>query len=368
MSNEKKIRDLMARLVSMAPEPPPYPEETPMVRHVTKKERRPALVFVGAAALVVLLAIPLLLMTGGEDPVVAGSSTTTSTTVLDTSTSQPPAPSTTSTVGEATTTTAQPIGGTIWTGVVYLYQEPENSFLGNPALVPLVLEVTAEPGTFSDHSEFTSALGILAETGRGLPDRFGNAIPPDVRVVDWALEDGMVRADMNEAFLDGAGGLLADTTMLNQLIYTLTWMDADASVEFTVQGQPVEAFGSEGISLLEPVDRDTFIDELHLIFLTQPISQFENVYAVSGRANVYEATLTWQILDGAGEVVHDEFTTASCGTGCWGEFGVGVDADLIVPGESSVRLLTYSAEDGSPTNIITVPIPEDGIWQLYAGE
>lgn len=333
-----------------------------MARHVTKKERRPALVFVGAAALVVLLALPLLLMTGEEDPVVAGSSTTTSTTSPGSSTSEPTA-STTTSVPE--TTTSEPAEGSVWTGVVYLYQEPENSFGGNPALIPLALEVTADPGTFSDHTEFTWALGVLAEAGTELPDGFGNAIPSDVRVVDWALEDGTVRADMNEAFLDGAGGLLADTTMLNQLIYTLTWMDADASVEFTVDGQPVEAFGSEGISLLEPVDRDTFIDALHVIFLTQPISEFENVYAVNGRANVFEANLTWQILDGSGEVVHEEVTMASCGSGCWGEFGIGVDADLIVPGESSVHLLTYSAEDGSPTNAITVPIPEDG-WQLSA--
>ena len=367
MSNEKKIRDLMARLASMSPEPPPYPEETPMARQVTKKERRPALVFVGAAALVALLAVPLLLMTGGEDPVLAGSSTTTSTTLPDTSTSQPPAPTTTTTIIE-TTTTSLTAEESVWTGVVYLYQEPENSFIGNPALVPLTLEVTADPGTLRDQADFTRALGALAETGTALPDRFGNAIPADVRVLDWSLEDRTVRADMNEAFLDGAGGLLADTTMLNQLIYTLTWMEPDAAVEFTVQGEPVEAFGSEGISLLEPVDRETFIDELHLIFLTQLISEFEHVYAVSGRANVFEATLTWQLLDGAGEMVHEEFTTASCGTGCWGEFGFGVDADLIVPGESSIRLLTYSAEDGSPTNMITIPIPEDGIWKLNTGE
>lgn len=344
-----------------------------MVRHITKKERRPALVFVGAAALVVLLAFPLLLMTGGEDPVVAGSSTTTSTTSPGSSTSEPIA-STSTTIIETTTsmpegtTTPEPIEESVWTGVIYLYQEPENSFVGNPSLVPLVLEVTASPGTFGEHTEFTRVLGALAGAGTELPDGFGNAIPVEVRVVDWAIEDGMVRADMNEAFLDGAGGLLADTTMLNQLIYTLTWMDPDASVEFTVGGQPVDAFGSEGISLLEPVDRETFIDELHVIFLTRPISDFENIYTVEGRANVFEATLTWQLLDGAGEVVHEEFTTASCGTGCWGEFGFGVDAGLIVPGESSVRLLTYSAEDGSPTNIITVPIPEDGIWKLNAEE
>lgn len=373
MSKEKKIRELMARLVSMSPEPPPYPEETPMVRHVTKKERRPALVFAGAAAVVVLLAVPLLLMTGGEGPVVAGSSTTTSTTSPGSSTSDPVS-STTTTIIETTTTTPESsttsvaAQGSVWRGVVYLYQQPENSFAGNPALVPLTLEVTAGAGVFGDDTTFTHALGVVAEAGTGLPDGFRNSIPPEVRVVDWALEDGTVRADMNEAFLDGAGGLLADTTMLNQLIYTLTWTEPDASVEFTVGGRPVEAFGSEGISLLEPVDRETFIDELHVIFLTRPVSEFEHIYAVEGRANVFEATLTWQLMDGAGEVVHEEFTTASCGTGCWGEFGFGVDADLIVPGESSIRLLTYSAEDGSPTNMITVPVPEGGIWKLNAEE
>lgn len=366
MSQERKIRQLMARLVSMSPEPPPYPEQTPVVADRGQRKPSPALVFTVAAALVAMLGLPMLLFTGGEPPIVAGSSTTTSATLPSSTTSQPPAPSTTTTP-TPTTTTSEPIDGTVWTGVVYLYQEPENSFVGNPALVPLVLEVAAEPGTFNDHSEFTGALGVLADAGTALPDGFENAIPPDVRVVDWALENGSVRAEMNEAFLDGAGGLLADTTMLNQLIYTLTWMDAGASVEFTVDGQAVQAFGSEGISLAEPVDRETFIDELSPIFLTHPISEFESAYTVNGFANTFEASLTWQVLDGAGDVIHEEFTTASCGTGCWGEFGVGVDSDLIVPGESSIRLLTHSAEDGSPTNVITVPIPEEGRWQLSAG-
>lgn len=344
-----------------------------MVRHVTKKQRRPALVFVGAAALVVLLAVPLLLMTGGEDPIVAASSTTTSTTSPDPSTTGPMS-STTTTIVDTTTstpetsTTSNAVERSVWTGVVYLHQEPENSFAGNPALVPLTLEISADAGTFGADTTFTDALGALAAAGTGLPDGFGNSIPPDVQVMELTVEDGTVRADMNEAFLEGAGGLLADTTMLNQLIYTLTWMEPDASVEFTVDGQPVEAFGSEGISLLDPVDRETFIDELHVIFLTRPISEFEHIYAVEGRANVFEATLTWQLLDEAGEVVHEEFTTASCGTGCWGEFGFGVDADLIVPGDSSIRLLTYSAEDGSPTNMITIPIPQDGIWKLTTEE
>lgn len=108
MSNEKKIKDLMARLVAMTPDPPPYPEEIPMARHPERRKKsRPALVFAGAAALVVALAVPLLLFSGGNGPV-AGETTTTSTA---NAVSTAPAPTTTTqdpttTTAPATTTTS----------------------------------------------------------------------------------------------------------------------------------------------------------------------------------------------------------------------------------------------------------------------
>jgi hypothetical protein len=58
---------------------------------------------------------------------------------------------------------------------------------------------------------------------------------------------------------------------------------------------------------------------------------------------------------------------ATCGTGCWGDFTVEIDADLIIAGETSIRLLTFSAEDGSPRDVVTVPIPADGIWTMTVG-
>ncbi len=339
-----------------------------MVRHVAKKERRPALVFVGAAALVVLLAVPLLLMNRGEDPVVAGTSTTTSTTSPETSTT---APATTSTSEPSTTTTTTTPVAVDVSGIVYLFTAPENSFGGNPALVPVPVTVQVF-GASEEDVDFFTAWQWVVEGREGLPGDLETSVPASVRVESTSVEGDMIVANMNEAFLAGAAepGLLSDMTMLNQLIYTLTSTDPEASVLFTVNGEPVEAYGSEGLDLTEPVDRETFRDDhLHVINLTSPVSQQDNgSYLVEGIANVFEASLTWQILDGAGEVVHEDFTTASCGTGCWGEFAVEVDADLIVPGESSVRLLTYSAEDGSETNMITVPIPEDGIWQFNVGE
>lgn len=326
-----------------------------------KKSPSPVLVFLGAAAVVALLAIPVLLFTGGEDPEVVA--TTATTTVPETTTTQA---ATTTTPVESTTTTPST---TTWSGVVSLYQSPDNSFLGNPALVPVSLVLTGGPDS---DAPFTQALAAVGAEFAELSHPLSNAIPPGVQIVGMSTTtvDGteVLVVDMSEAFLDGAGGLLADTTMLNQLIYTLTIGEgADEGILFTVGGEPIEAFGSEGLVLTDPVDRQSFISELNPIFLTEPILELEHVYLVAGLANVFEASLMVQVLDGNAEVVHEEPVLASCGSGCWGEFGIGVASELITPGESSIRLLTYSAEDGSPQDSITIPIPATGVWELSVG-
>ena len=362
MSYEKKIKDLMARLTSMSPEPPPYPEETPLARHQEPRRSRPALVFVGAAVLVIALAVPLLMFTGGGEPDLIA--TTTTTTVPATSTTL--LPETTTTTTSVTTTVPEGAVESVG-GVVFLVQSPENSFTGDPALVPIGLEVIGRE-IFDGEPDMLDAVAALEAHGGELPDGLENTIPVDVLVVDRTESDGVIVADMTPAFVEGAGGQLADTTMLNQIIYTLTSDAPDSQVLFTVGGEPVEAFGSEGLVLTEPVGRETFIDSLNVIFLTEPLIEVENVWVVTGRANTFEAALTVQVLDSQGNVVHEEPTQASCGTGCWGEFGVGVDSDFVVPGESAIRLLTYSAEDGSPANVITVPIPAGGVWSVTVGD
>lgn len=362
MSYEKKMKDLLGRLVAMTPEPPPYPEETPMAQHRAEKSRRPAFAFVAAAALVALLAVPLLLFTGGEDPVLGGSTTTTSATVPSTSTTLG---QTTTTEGGTTTSTTDGTDTTqpvleVWSRPVYLYQSPENSFVGNPALVPIWVEVSP----LSPDAGFTDAFRAMATN---LPPGLENAIPAGVSIVGLQLEADHWVADMNEAFLAGAGGLLGDFTMLNQLIYTITEGATVDQVRFTVGGEPVGAFGSEGIDLTEPVGRDDFLDQLHVINLTAPIAQVEDGWRIAGVANVFEATLVVNVIDSSGAVTHEEFVTASCGTGCWGDFELTLAPDTIVPGESSVRLFQYSAQDGSIVDAVTVAIPEGGNWRVAGG-
>jgi len=230
--------------------------------------------------------------------------------------------------------------------------------------VPIEVAVVDPSSQLSGTDPFTVP---LAAVGDDLPPGLENAIPGDVQVLSIGESSDTIVADMSQPFLEGAGGLLADVTMLNQIIYTLTQDDPDKEVQFTVNGRPVEAFGSEGMVLTDPVNRDSFLTESALIFLTEPILEVENVYVVSGRSNTFEAMLMVQVIDGEGNRIHEEPVQATSGSGTWGEFGVGVASDLVTPGETSIQLFEYSAEDGSMVNVITVPVFEEGGWSITLG-
>lgn len=358
--DDQRMKDLADRLVAMSPEPPPFPEETTVTQPTNgSKQRSPVLMFAGAAAIVIVLAlIPILLLRGGGEVVPLG--TTTTSTVPSTQSSEPVVTSTT--VPETTTTLvlAEPAEA-----VVYLVQSPENSFTGNPALV--AFEGVVMPGAEPMHAALP---GLYALTFPSLvtPKGFENMVPAAVDILGLTMGEHMVTVDMNEAFLEGAGGLLADFTMLNQLIYTATQFDETGSVLFTVEGQPVTAFGSEGLNLSDPVGRDAFLDQLNSILVTFPVQGEDGVpLVVSGVANVFEANVSYEVLDADGNVVEEGFTMATCGTGCWG--GYSFEVQYAFSGEETVRVFWHSAEDGSPSDVVTVPIlwNDDDGWDLVTG-
>jgi spore germination protein GerM len=364
MSYEKKIREMMDRLAAMSPEPPPYPEEMTTARPGAQKSRRPALAFATAAALVAILAIPLLLFTGEGEPIGADSTTTTVTTTIATTSTTASGETTTT---QATTTTSSVTPLTL-DGIVFLYQEPEASFMNNPALIPVPVRVRAHG---FEELDFLTAWQMVIEGRVGLPDGLSTSVPADVTVESTRVEGDVIVAEMSGTFLEGAGepGLLSDFTMLNQLIYTLTHGSPERSVLFTVGGEPVTMFGTDGLDLSDPVDRESFRQWIHRIHLTEPILPgADGTYTVEGVADVFEAALNVAVIDAQGDEIHEEPVMASCGSGCWGDFSVTLDGALVRPGEFSVRLFTHSAEDGSIVESITVPIPDGGFWEYTVGE
>lgn len=339
MTNEKKLKDLMARMVSMSPQPPDYPEEIEMAKPVNQKRRSPAVIFAVAAVAVLALAIPLALWRGEEPPPLGGG-----TTVPPDQTTQP---------GTETTTTPAPLPVEV-AGVVYLIQDPGNSFTGNPALVPFLVTATDDTGVLSNGSA-VGLLTKLGELGATLPDGFTTVLPDGVEVTELPSDATLPRVialDFNQRFLDGAGGPLADFTMLNQIVYTATQGEPESRVQFTVNGEPIEAFGTDGLTLLEPVGRADFLNEVNPIILVEPVTvDALGLIKVVGRANVFEANVSYRVT---GTDV-EGFDTATCGTGCWGDFDFTLNADHVVGG-SAIEIFVSSAEDGSPTFVVSIPL------------
>lgn len=352
-SDDQRFKELTDRLVAMSPEPPPFPEETIVISQGNNQRRSPMLVFAGAAAVVLLaIGIPFLLLNNGRAPVAAPETSTTTTS--------------TTTVPESSTSSTEPSNPIAEFGVVvYLTQSPENSFKGDPALVPFETFVNAPAGS-DDVAIIKAALELLTNPDFVVPDGFTNSVPPGIDVVEVRRADGADNAviiEMNDKFLEGAGGLLGDFTMLNQLIYTAMRGDIN-EVQFLVNNQQVTQFGSEGLDLSPSVNRETFQENLALIYLTSPIlSNQDGNVVVEGVSNTFEASMSLRVLDAAGGIVHEEFTTATCGSGCWGDFLFVLDPALFETG-TIVQLLEYSAKDGEPSNVITVPYNEGAPWDL----
>ena len=360
-SADKKLRELAERVVAMSPEPPPYPEEVILTTPSSSNRRRsPALVFAGAAGLVLMIGLVAVFigMDRGTDPAV--SPTTVPTTAPTGSTAPVPSTGPSTTVPQATT----------FETMVFLVTDPENSFLGNPALVPFNTSVLL-PGTSPD----PDLLGLSALQLLGAPDRtvepppgFYNAVPQGVEFYGISRRaDGAIVVDVSANFAAGAGGLLADFTMLNQVVYTVTWPDPEATVVFAVDGEVIDVFGSEGLVIGDGVGRTDFLDHLNSIIITAPfILDGDELPMVVGLANVFEATVQMRIIDAdTGEVVHQDFTTATCGTGCWGEFGFSLDINGLEEGQL-VQVYWGSPEDGSDQDVVTYPVgPSGEPWDFF---
>lgn len=185
------------------------------------------------------------------------------------------------------------------------------------------------------------------------------AIPAGTKLLDVELDGKTATIDLSREFESG-GGSLSMQLRVAQLVYTVTQFGGSIpvdSVRFEIEGRPVEALGGEGVVVGKPQERADWLDVAPNIVVTSPRpgDLVTSPAEIAGHANVFEANVNMKIM--AGDLVLAEtFTTATCGNGCWGEFlkRVAFSIDKPTPGE--VHVLTYSAEDGSPQDLIVIPV------------
>ncbi|MGD2052292.1 MAG: Gmad2 immunoglobulin-like domain-containing protein [Acidimicrobiia bacterium] len=339
---DSRIRELTYRLLSMTPETPPFPEE-PMTTLQTPSRgpRRPVLVWAAAmAGALVLVGVPLYLL-GSSDTAEPATTVAASTTTI------PP---------DTSTTVPAVVGTTEFN--VYFFSGEVDGPSGDPGLVAVRRSQAYEGETMDDPvgEALGDAIGSLVIEGPG-DTGFTSAIPARLEGFTVGIEDGIATVDLPAAF-EAGGGTAMMMGRLAQVVFTATQFPEVDGVRFAIDGQVVDVITSEGIVVDRPQTRADYVDLLQPILLDSPAigAVVDSPVTISGMANVFEATLGYEITAADGTVLAEGFTTATCGTGCWGDYRVEVPYTLDAETAASVTVFTDSPQDGSRIDLVTSPV------------
>ncbi len=188
-------------------------------------------------------------------------------------------------------------------------------------------------------------------------------IPSGSKLLGITIDGSVATVDLTGTFESG-GGSASMLGRLAQLVYTATQFPTVDAVRLRLDGQPVESIGGEGVIVGAGLGRADGTDGLPPIFVDGPAwgGAFPSPGRVSGLANVFEAQFQLQVLDGNRRVLAEAPVTASCGTGCWGSFGVTVPYSVAIAQWGTLRVFDPSAKDGTPIDVREYPV-----WLTPAG-
>jgi hypothetical protein len=197
---------------------------------------------------------------------------------------------------------------------------------------------------------------LIAGIPNGAPEDTFTVVPPDTEVLGLTIEKGTARVDLSRDFEDTGMGTTADGLQIPQVVYTLTQFPTVKRVEFLIEGEEVEIIGGHGIEISGRHTRKDFESLLPpiVVFSPYPGQELGTPFTMSGVANVFEATVSYRIRDDSGKVVDKGFTTATCGTGCYGTFSQVIDVDA--EGQVVLEVFESSAEDGRPLHMQRIPL------------
>lgn len=138
---------------------------------------------------------------------------------------------------------------------------------------------------------------------------------PATRVLSVRRANGVIEVDLSADARRANAGSETAARMVQQLVYTVTEvLGATAAVQLLIEGEPAgELWGV--LTWDAPVRRDPPVDVRLLVGIDSPDegATLTSPVTVSGSAAVFEATVPWQVLTPAGQVVEQGTTTTSEG-------------------------------------------------------
>lgn len=272
-------------------------------------------------------------------------------------------------LGATPPTTLSPDGEGIATEIViYLMSDDPTATVPGPFLIPVTRSTDDPVVALGAVETLLSGTVLSDEEAHGI----SSAIPAGTTFNDLEIEDGVATIDLSSEFTSG-GGSLSMMSRVAQVVFTLTRFDTVDGVRFLIDGVPTTVFGGEGITVSDPATRADFEALMPAILMESPAFQGSglNPLVVTGTANVFEATVSAELLDASGDVLWEGFTTATCGTGCRGDFTITIPYDVPETQLGLLRVWEASALDGSETNVREHPVflepaPDEAICSASA--
>ncbi len=128
--------------------------------------------------------------------------------------------------------------------------------------IELVYKTLSFPTTVTVDKILESAFSQLL-AGPSKSADYTTTIPEGTKLLALAATEEGVKVDLSQEFVAG-GGSASMTSRLAQIVYTATSLDSDSKVWISVEGEPLEILGGEGITVSQPMTRNEFQEHFTL--------------------------------------------------------------------------------------------------------
>jgi spore germination protein GerM len=316
------------------------------------QRRRQALAGGGAAAVVLAVAVAVPLATRGNNdrPQIAAAQRTESVAPSPTAepTTAPTAATTSPAASAVPTATTAPPAETVLAALYYL---------GETKLRPVLYrEFRRVEVAGDDDATKPISTAVTAMLQPALDPDYQTLWPAGTALQSVRTDGEVGTIDLNDAALRGKAGSQHACLTLQQLVWTVTAADKSVKrVLVTVNGKAdgvVSEWWGVGCGKDEPMARHApSYEVLAPVQISNPSegATVRSKFAFGGEATVFEANVTWSVVDKAtGKVLKEGFSTATAGAPARGTWEASVTLDSVRAGQQlELRAWESSAEDGS---------------------